>query len=263
VLITPALNALAAAASGRPNVRVQFALAGEQGLSMFAYPASWAAIIDRARARVAKAPPSPSTPAPLKYEFGVALNYDKVCGCVEPEEPDALRYNATYAERFKRWSSSKGNKVAGPEAVDVPGVKRLLQRADFVGMSAYAPIPGGAPGPNALEVSAQTAAFEFGYFGISLRELWSVGGKPLIYSESGLGGCQGSRPAPSLDFLRAHPFLGVWPSNGYAPGDDPWRVAAYRDYRRAYYKALTAWAVKGGGPQYRIDGIYVSSPSWK
>jgi hypothetical protein len=50
----------------------------------------------------------------------VSFNYDKVCGCVEPEERDPILYNNTYSERFKRaapWIKKK---------IDVEGVKQLL-----------------------------------------------------------------------------------------------------------------------------------------
>jgi hypothetical protein len=50
----------------------------------------------------------------------VSFNYDKVCGCVEPEERDPIAYNNTYLERFRR---------AAPwikKHIDVEGVKQLL-----------------------------------------------------------------------------------------------------------------------------------------
>jgi len=37
-----------------------------------------------------------------KHLFGVSFNYDKVCGCVEPEEKDPIKYNNTYLQRFDR-----------------------------------------------------------------------------------------------------------------------------------------------------------------
>jgi hypothetical protein len=57
---------------------------------------------------------------PSKLTFGVSFNYDKVCGCVEPEERDPIKYNNTYMERFRR---------AAPwikKNIDVEGVKQLL-----------------------------------------------------------------------------------------------------------------------------------------
>jgi hypothetical protein len=29
----------------------------------------------------------------------VSFNWDKICGCVEPEEPDPIKYNQTYLDR--------------------------------------------------------------------------------------------------------------------------------------------------------------------
>lgn len=58
---------------------------------------------------------------------------------------------------------------------------------DFIGLSSYAPLPASLSS-EAMEVSIQTAAFEFLYFGIDLKRLLFVDGKQLIYSEQGLGG---------------------------------------------------------------------------
>ena len=37
-----------------------------------------------------------------QHFFGISFNYDKVCGCVEPEEKDPIKYNSTYLQRFDR-----------------------------------------------------------------------------------------------------------------------------------------------------------------
>lgn len=48
----------------------------------------------------------------------------QVCGCVEPEEKDPIKYNNTYIERFNRFRAAGGlNKV------DVQGVKALLDQS--------------------------------------------------------------------------------------------------------------------------------------
>jgi len=36
---------------------------------------------------------------PSLHKVGVSLHWDKVCGCVFPEEPDPILYNMTYADR--------------------------------------------------------------------------------------------------------------------------------------------------------------------
>lgn len=48
-------------------------------------------------------------------------------------------------------------------------------------------------------------------------------------SEHGLGGCNwDSSVAPDLKFVKEHPWIGHWPSNGYDPKTDPWRNSAYK-----------------------------------
>ena len=52
---------------------------------------------------------------------------------------------------------------------------------DFIGVSGYAPLTGRPLGFAALEVSWETAAYEFGLFGISVLGL-AAAGKNLIYA---------------------------------------------------------------------------------
>jgi hypothetical protein len=72
VLLTPALEALKSALNGRSNVNVEFSLAGEQGLSVFAFPKAWAAAMARLRAGTAGVGGG-------KHAFGFCFNWDKVC----------------------------------------------------------------------------------------------------------------------------------------------------------------------------------------
>lgn len=48
----------------------------------------------------------------------------QVCGCVEPEETDPIKYNTTYMERFHRFVAARGLKK-----VDVDGVKQLFDKS--------------------------------------------------------------------------------------------------------------------------------------
>jgi hypothetical protein len=54
----------------------------------------------------------------------VSFNYDKVCGCVEPEERDPIIYNNTYLERFRRaapWIRARIDAEAMKELLDAVG----------------------------------------------------------------------------------------------------------------------------------------------
>jgi hypothetical protein len=110
----------------------------------------------------------------------------------------------------------------------------------------------------AMERSIETVAYEFESFGIDLKEWLFRKNKPFVYSEQGLGGTRANGdPGPDVAFIAKHPFWGQWPWNGYEAARDPWRRADLREYRRDVYRSLAEWAPAGGGPQYRIDGIYV------
>lgn len=120
VLITPAADALEEALKGT-SVDVEFSLSGEQGLSNFAYPNSWLSLMSKLRSRLAGVGGG-------GHQYGIAFNWDKVCGCVEPKERDPLLYNRTYVERLGRWrADSPPNKLMGPTVVDVAGAKRLIE----------------------------------------------------------------------------------------------------------------------------------------
>jgi len=117
--------------------------------------------------------------------------------------------------------------------MNIVGVKDLLSKIDFIGISAYAPWPQQLS-PSAMEVPIQTVAYEMKPFGIDLNAYLMKQNKQLIYSEQGLGGCtEGGRVAPDLAFVKKHPFWGVWPAGGYQPGQDPWKVSSSA--------ALTSW----------------------
>lgn len=59
--------------------------------------------------------------------------------------------------------------------------------ADFIGLSSYAPLPANLT-YETMEISIETAAFEFLYFNIDLKRMLFVENKRLIFSEQGLGG---------------------------------------------------------------------------
>lgn len=227
------------------DTAVEFTLSAEQGRSVWSYPKEYITLLDRTKAVTAR------NKNATRHVFGVSFNYDKVCGCVEPEEPDPILYNQTYLQRFSRFVAAGRLKK-----VDVEGVKQLLHKSDFIGLSSYAPLPAELS-LAAMEVSIQTAAFELKPFGIDLSTYLFAKNKQLIYSEQGLGGCERNAVAQTLDYVRIHPFSGLWPSGGYTTSVDPWKVEKYRTYRRKLYQHLSQWAAVGGGPQYRIDGVFV------
>ena len=130
--------------------------------------------------------------------------------------------------------------------------------ADFLGCSGYANLPEQIYGIRAMERSIETVAFEFNSFGINLKDYLFRKNKPFVYSEQGLGGCRAnSDPAPDIAFVAKNPYWGGWAHDGYKAYLDPWKKPGFAEYRRDVYRSLSQWASVGGGPQYRIDGIFV------
>lgn len=249
VLLKPAAEALNAVT--RSDTGVEFTLTGEQGLSVFSFPRSWAQLLDRTKATAAKGKDA------SRHSAGVSFNWDKICGCVEPEEKDPIKYNTTYLERFQRFKQS-----GGLAKLDLEGVRGLLDKSDFIGASGYASTDLDVV-PSSHEVSLRTVNFEFLSFGIDLRHYMFEKGKPFYYSEQGLGGCESNgQIAPSLAFVAKHPFWGIW-AGQYSTSIDPWQKADYKDYRRRFYSALSKYVQTGGGPTYRVDGVFLwSVGSW-
>eukprot|EP00878_Enallax_costatus_P021261 GHUV01022503.1.p1 GENE.GHUV01022503.1~~GHUV01022503.1.p1 ORF type:complete len:402 (+),score=62.90 GHUV01022503.1:1266-2471(+) len=240
VLLQPVADALNSVVT--KEIAVEFALSAESGLSVWSYPKAYTQLMQKVKVRITKA---------MSVGTGISFNYDKVCGCVEPEEKDPIKYNNTYLERFQRFK-----KAGGLNTIDVQGVKDLLDQSDFIGLSSYAPLPANLDFPS-MGRATQTVAFELTVFGIDLRKYLK---KPIIFSEQGLGGCtEGRKVAPDLNFVRIHPFYGAWLTNGYSASVDPWKVPAFRQYRRTLYRLMSQWAAQGGGPQYRVDGLFIWS----
>ncbi|KAI8472172.1 MAG: hypothetical protein J3K34DRAFT_215181 [Monoraphidium minutum] len=252
VLLAPAAAALKEALKDAKDVDVEFALAGEQGLSVFTFPGNWGELMGRMRGELGGVGGG-------RHTFGVSFNWNKVCGCVEPRERDPLLYNRTYTQRLDRWRRDEGkDDLMGPGVVDVEGTKALLDKSDFVGISGYAPLVRPLK-DDAMEISWETAAYELGLFGISIKDL-AKAGKKLVYSEHGLGGCYWDYTvAPNLEFVKLHPWVGHWPNNGYDPKTNPWLKGDYKGFRQEFYDTVIDWAQRGGGPQYQIDGIYTWS----
>lgn len=240
VLLEPAARALNAVV--KKDTVVEFALSAEQGLAIFSYPQQWLKLVSSTKA-ISSAGKDKS-----KHLYGLSFNFDKVCGCVVPDESDPIKYNVTYLDRFKQFKA-KG----GLNTVDVPGVKSLFSGVDFLGCSAYASLPATLKLAD-MEISIQTVAFELAAFGINLKDYMN---KPFVYSEHGVGGysSKGNQIAPDLAALAKYPMRGVWLGQ-YSVESDPWRNAQYKQYRRQLYRLLSMWASQGGGPIYRIDGVY-------
>jgi hypothetical protein len=144
-------DALAATIS--PDVRVEMALSGEMGTSLFLYPESYRKIVRALRAR-------PNLD-PLK--IGISLNHGGISG----------QGNPTGAPEIKLSDESR------------PQMQQLIDECDFVGMSFYRPI-NAPPKPDDFVRGIDHFMSEFARHGLIVPKT-----RPLHFSEVGIGGGHG------------------------------------------------------------------------
>lgn len=117
--------------------------------------------------------------------------------------------------------------------------------------------------PSDLESTLNYYAQELAFIGVDLRKLVNDQGKKLVISEWGVGGGveEGDEIAPTLSDVARTPFFGLW--YPYKPANDPWTIPEYSAYRRKLYRATSDWLKKRGGPNLRLDGLYMwTAGSW-
>lgn len=234
-LVRPAAQAVRDANVNKAPV--YFSMQAEMGATLFYHAASYRSMVPRVKAAVAEG----GTPA-AAVRVGVNINWEKVCGC-----PGGLMPSSNYfSELQARWPEVR-------RSLSVWDVQALLRAVDWIGVSAYAPLPE-APAARDLDGSLRRADRELRLFGVDLRSLR----KELVYSEFGIGGGQSAdyqSPARSPRAAAAAPFWGV---NGrYAPGRDPWVAPDMRAFRRHFYDAALVFAAAGGSPDFKVSAIFL------
>jgi mannan endo-1,4-beta-mannosidase len=153
-------DALAEAAS--PSTRIEMALSGEMGTSLFRYPESYRKIIRQLRAR----------PRLKQLKLGISLNHGGIAGARNPTGAKDLSL-----------SDEKRHQMQG-----------LIDDCDFVGMSFYVPI---SVSPTSEDFVRGIELFmaEFKQYGLSVPT-----NKPMQFSEVGIGGGRlrkGEEPDPA------------------------------------------------------------------
>ncbi|KAI8465372.1 MAG: hypothetical protein J3K34DRAFT_525428 [Monoraphidium minutum] len=196
-------------------------LQGEMGTSMFGWPQEYS----RLKGMVKKAAIEGKQDLHARVKIGFKINFEKVAG---------------YADQVN-------GGINGDE------VRKLFKMAEYIALSAYAPVDASGFGPNDLQRSAQIADEELRQWGVE-----SLKKRKLYYGEFGVGG--GTSPycdklAKSSHEAAATPQYGTcWQ---YQPKMDPWSNSnAVRDFMRRYYDAALDWLAKGTGPTYYISGVF-------
>ena len=229
IILNPLADMLGAAAAA--GSEVEFTLQGEMGATVFAYPNEWMEVADRIRNRIVTLRAQDGRAGPVLV--GIGANNLKACGCEYIGIVDAYEYLKALNSTF---DPSK--------YPDLPAVKQLYKSVDFIGISAYIPMPVPDFEMCQLEGLLERMDIELALYNMSLTEITDAGTE-LHYSEYGVGGGtsqSGDVPAKTAKEAAYTPFFGI--AGQYTCAKDPFQMCTpdqpneVRDYRRYYYKNL-------------------------
>jgi hypothetical protein len=139
-----------AATEAAPDTRIELALSGEMGTSLFQSPASYRKVIKQLHAR----------PELKKLKLGISLNHGGIAGQRNPVTKKDLRFSDEQREQMQA----------------------LINDCDFVAMSFYAPVTV-SPTPDDFVRGIERFMGEFKQLGLTVPTT-----KPLQFSEVGIGG---------------------------------------------------------------------------
>jgi hypothetical protein len=151
----------ALAATIKSGTRVEMALSGEMGTSLFLYPASYRKIIRGLRAR----------PGLDRLKIGISLNHSGIAGQNNPLGRENIRL------------TDDGRRQ----------MQLLIDECDFVGMSFYRPV-NEKPTVEDFVRGIEHFMSEFAQHGLNVPTT-----KPLHFSEVGIGGGADSDPAKAVE----------------------------------------------------------------
>ncbi len=142
----------------RPGTQVVFTLNGETGKSVSQYASQWLTLVSSTKEIIRRN----KQIAPKDVLVGVSLNYNKVYGWIDfvSISPEAI--SKAFDTEWRRQASSY--------PMDLPGMRKLYQAVDVIGVSAYPPLyPGFST--SALDTPLKYHEQELSYAGINLRQL--------------------------------------------------------------------------------------------
>ena len=254
VMLSPLAHAVNAVVKAK--TKVYFALQGQMGATLFNHPMQYMQAAGTLHHQLHNRVPKHW---PEFVQFGISLNFNKLCGCVLTDTQDS----ATYMQQFP--AAFKGIK----HHFDFLLLQELFDRIDFVSISGLAPLsPTFSPGD--LQTTVEWFAEELAEFGIDLHERLVDGTLALHWSDVGLGG--GSSPKGNIATTAAetaeHPSWGF--VGQYEQATDPWVLHAInttespvRSFLSLFYNQTTEYLWKQHEFKYQIDAAYLRNyGSW-
>ncbi len=224
-LLKPVAEALAASLD--QDSAVYFALQGEMGATVFAYPDSYR-LMSKELKRIIQS--GPNVKDPKKVEVGLSLNFNRVSG-----------------ELF-RFDQSKVKQLFDSKVID------------FIGLSSYGEISF-KPYPTEFENTINTFAGELDYFGISLQQLMDEGVE-LHFSEFGPGGGNiNGQKSGSAWSAASSPWGGV--HGPFATATNPWSQSDLKAFQEDFYCAGLHYLEGGFGRKWKISHAFIwNLTSW-
>ena len=161
----------ALAESVTPKTRIELALSGEMGTSLFQYPETYRTIVHKLRER----------PDLKQLKLGISLNHGGIAG----------RNNPTGAKDIQLSDEKRQH------------MQSLIDECDFVGMSFYAPV-NISPTPDDFVRGIERFMNEFKQHGLTVPT-----SKPMQFSEVGIGGRRVIRGTTDPDKAVQTPWEGT------------------------------------------------------
>jgi hypothetical protein len=183
-----------------PNTRIEMALSGEMGTSLFQYPESYRTVVRQLRGRDSL----------KQLKLGISLNHGGIAGRGNP-------------------SGAKDPSLSDDKRQQL---QALINDCDFIGMSFYSPVTV-SPSPEDFVRGIDRFMGEFKRFGLSVPA-----DKPLQFSEVGIGG-RHLRPGEKFNLAKAveSPWEGTaFPGNN--PWRDESMRSLRRQYHSALLQFL-------------------------
>ena len=253
-ILHPLADMLSAAAA--KGSQVEFTLQGEMGATIFFHPLQWIDVIGRIRSRIVRDRSSDGRAGPVL--IGLGANNVKACGCEYVGIVDAYEYLGNLTATF--------NPSIYP---NISAIKSTYLAADFIGISAYIPMPTPQFQVCQLEGLLERMDQELGLYNITLNEL-TAAGTELHYSEYGVGGGisqSGDKPAKTAEEAAYTPFFGI--GGTYSCSKDPFDMChpnipnPVRDYRRYYYQKSAEYFQQNGCKYKGVKRAFVwATGSW-
>eukprot|EP00798_Chlamydomonas_sp_ICE-L_P013213 gene13213-19048_t len=266
---------------------------GEMGATVFSYPDDYKILVVSIRDRIARRSGLPATSQPLVQAAdrggivhrsglpaaSVPLVQAADRGGRGPKVNIGLTFNFVYVDGNQAVGISSGflnvlrTRIMAPfiglrRSYTAPPFDRnkvidLLSSVEFIGISAYAPLP-----VDFTTNQLQNSAFQFyqGFqdVGINLEYIMQQKGIELHYVEYGLGGGtsqNGDGVVRSASQAAAKPFWGVF--GVYRENRDPWQYAPVREFMETFWEKTLEWLKDDGGPTYKLAGCYIwNLASW-